>query len=333
MKRLVSALVALATLAAGCSASETTATDPPVPTAVVTAPPPTATLAATTSVPTTAAESGFPVTVVALNGDVTIESLPTRIVSLSPTATEVLFAIGAGDQVVAVDSLSNFPSEAPMSDLSAFTPNIEAIAEFNPDLVVISYDPGGVVSTLNGLGIVVVVQSGAFSLDEAYAQIEVLGAATGHIGDAAGVVGEMQTDLALITAAATVREVPLTYFYELGPELYSATSTTFIGEIFSLLGLENIADAEDPDGWGYPQLTVEHIIDANPDLVFLADTICCAQDLASVAARPGWEGLRAVTDGGVVELNDDVASRWGPRIVDLLKAVAEAVVALESVDA
>lgn len=331
MKRLITALIALAFLGVACSSAEPSPTSSPVSSAFVSVPTTTATPPSTALVLANS-DSGFPVTVVALNGEVTIESLPTRIVSLSPTATEVLFAVGAGGQVVAVDSLSNFPSEAPMSGLSAFTPNVEAIAEFNPDLVVISYDPGGVVSTLNGLGIAVVVQSGAFSLDEAYAQIEVLGAATGHIGGAAMVVGEMQADIALLAAAATVREVPLTYFYELGPELYSATSTTFIGEIFSLLGLENIADAEDPDGWGYPQLTVEHILDTNPDFVFLADTICCSQDAVSVAARPGWEGLRAVTNGAVVELNDDIASRWGPRIVNLLEAVAQAVAALESVD-
>jgi len=96
-----------------------------------------------------------------------------------------------------------------------------------------------------------------------------------------------------------------------------------------MLGLVNIADAApDPDGFGYPQLSPEHIVSEDPDLVFLADTKCCGQNTATVADRPGWNTMRAVQRGTIVELDDDVASRWGPRVVEFMETVAAAIGAL-----
>ncbi len=115
-------------------------------------------LAATLASVALAASTGpsatpFPVTVTAGNGKVTISKRPARIVSLSPTATETLFAIGAGAQVVAVDDQSDFPKAAPRTTLSGYTPNVEAIAALRPDLVVISFDPKGLSEALGRLGI------------------------------------------------------------------------------------------------------------------------------------------------------------------------------------
>ena len=135
----------------------------------------------------------------------------------------------------------------------------------------------------------------------------------------------MHGDIDGIVKSLPARDVPLTYYHELDPTYFSATSKTFIGQVYSLLGLKNIADPADTDGSGYPQLSAEAIIAANPDLVFLADTKCCQQTAQTVAARPGWNVITAVKDGGVVPLDDDIASRWGPRIVDYLRSVAEAV--------
>jgi iron complex transport system substrate-binding protein len=139
----------------------------------------------------------------------------------------------------------------------------------------------------------------------------------------------MQGEIEAIVVANPPTDPPLTYYHELGPELYSLTSSTFAGSIYSLLGLQNIADPADADGaaFGYPQLSAEFIVEADPDLIFLADTICCQQNEAAVKERPGWDTLTAVNEGGVVELNDDVASRWGPRIVDFLQSVADGVAA------
>ncbi len=255
---------------------------------------------------------------------------PGRIVSLSPTATEILFAIGAGDAVVAVDSLSNFPPEAPVTDLEGFNPNVEAIAGFDPDLVVVSFDPGDVVANLEALGIPTLVQAAAVSLDDTYTQIEQLGAVTGHVGDAAELVATMRTELERLAADAPRPAEPVTYYHELDDTFFTVTSGTFVGEIYALFGLENVADPADADGsaFGYPQLSAEYLVDADPDLIFLADTRCCGQSAETVAARPGWDTMTAVREGHVIELDDDVASRWGPRVVDFARAVAEA---LESV--
>ncbi len=274
-------------------------------------------------------EGSFPVSVEGGNGTVQIAERPESIVSLSATATEMLFAVGAGDQVEAVDDTSNYPPEAPTTDLSAYEPNVEAIATYEPDLVVISDDIDDLVASLEALEIPVLVEPAATTLGDTYDQIEDLGLATGHGTEAAGVVSEIMSAIEEIVAGAPVSETASTYYYELDPTYFTATSQTLIGELYSLLGLENIADEADPDGTGYPQLSAEYILDTDPDFIFLADTECCDQSLQTVSERPGWERLTAVTQGNVIELDDDVASRWGPRVVDLLQIVSDALVASE----
>lgn len=273
-----------------------------------------------------AEESSFPVTVTVDGTDSTIEAEPQAIVSLSPTATEMLFAVGAGEQVVAVDDFSNFPEDAPVTDLSGFDPNVEAIIGYDPDLVILSGDRNDVVAGLAAVDVPTIVLPSAMTIEDTYAQIEVVGAATGHVGDAAEVVANMQSDIDELVAQVPERDEPLTYYHELDDTLYSVTSDTFIGEIYDLAGLENVADTADgaADAGGYPQLSAEFLIDADPDLIFLADTKCCGQDASTVAERPGWGEMQAVQQGNVVELDDDIASRWGPRIVDFLEAIVEA---------
>lgn len=269
--------------------------------------------------------ASFPLTIEAANGDVTIAAQPRRIVSLSPTSTEMLFAIGAGDQVEAVDDQSNYPSDAPVTDLSGFEPNVEAIASYGPDLVVYSTEPGDLDSALEGLGIPALQQPAAAALDDVYEQIEQLGVATGNVSEAEVVVDRMRTEIRSITGSIEPPSEPVTYYHELDDTYYSVTSSTFIGQLYSLVGLENIADEAKGAGGGYPQLSAEYIVDADPDLIFLADTKCCGQSPRTVARRPGWGRIAAVENGGVISLDDDVASRWGPRVVDYLRRIAEAV--------
>ncbi|MDG2905261.1 MAG: ABC transporter substrate-binding protein [Actinomycetota bacterium] len=253
-----------------------------------------------------------------------------RIVSISTVATEMLFAIDAGDRVVAVDSMSNYPAEAPTTDLSGYQPNVEAILGFAPDLVVLSYDPGDVVAGLEAAGVATLLQGAAYTLADTYDQITALGAITGDVDEAAALVAGMQSEMAELAASVRERDEPLSYYHELDDTLYTVTSSTFIGEVYALAGLVNAADAADPDGasWGYPQLSAEYLLDADPDLIFLADTRCCSQTAVTVAERPGWETLTAVTNGTVIELDDDVASRWGPRIVHLLRVIVDSVNAI-----
>ncbi|HEX9776185.1 MAG TPA: ABC transporter substrate-binding protein [Actinomycetota bacterium] len=274
---------------------------------------------------TSAGDTGtFPVTVTAANGEVTLDARPAAVVSLSATATEILFAIGAGDQVVAVDDQSNYPPEAPLTDLSAYTPSVEAIAGYEPDLVVYSDDLNDLAAGLEAVELPAVQQPAAATLGDTYEQIEELGALTGHVGEAATLIGEMRSDVDELVAGLPERTEPLTYYHELDQTYYSVTSSTFIGQVYSLLGLTSIADAADKAGTGYPQLSAEAIVAADPDLIFLADTKCCDQNAETVAARDGWDGIAAVENGAVVELDDDVASRWGPRVVDFMRTVAAA---------
>jgi cobalamin transport system substrate-binding protein len=244
---------------------------------------------------------------------------PKRIVSLSPTATESLFAIGAGKQVIAVDELSDYPRRAPRTKLSGYSPNVEAIAGYRPDLVVLFGDLSDVAAGLRRLGIRVVIQEPAKNLAGAYAQIQQLGTLTGHRKTATALVQRMKRIIARTVATTPKRQRSV--YHELTPDLYSATSNTFIGRIYKLFRLRNIADAADNVGSGFPQLSAEYVVTANPSLIVLADSKCCGQSAATVASRPGWSGIAAVRTRSIVAIDDSVASRWGPRIVQLVQAV------------
>ena len=254
-----------------------------------------------------------------------------KILSLSPTATEMLYAIGAGDQVVAVDSLSNYPAEAAdkLTKISAFEPNAEAILGYNPDIVLISNDMNKITEQLKTAKPDITVWTGAMAttIDDVYAQVTDLGVVTGHDKEAAALVTKMKADLAAATDGVTAPE-GASYYYELDNTYYSLTSNTFVGSLLKSTGITNIADGVEA-GNDWPQLNAVSIIKANPTIIFLADTKCCQQDAAAVAKRAGWDGIDAVKNARVVELDDDIASRWGPRIVDLVKQMVESIKSLQ----
>jgi iron complex transport system substrate-binding protein len=309
LHRLLAALLAvlLALAVAACGSDDDTAAPPATSSAAV----------------ETTAAAVFPVTVEGDNGLLALGEQPDEIVSLSATATESLFAIGAGDQVIAVDDQSDYPADAPQTDLSGFEPNVEAIAGYEPDLVIASYDPGGLVDGLEKLDIPVLLQDAAPNLDAAYAQIETLGTATGHVEEAEEVVDSMQTQIDELVSSASGADGS-TVYHELGPDFYSATSDTFIGSVYELFGLVNIADeAGDADAGGYPQLSGEYIVSESPDLIVLADTVCCGQTAQKVSKRPGWDQIGAVESGNIVEADDSIASRWGPRTVEFVRLIAD----------
>jgi iron complex transport system substrate-binding protein len=284
--------------------------------------------ASPTSNPASAkAAAGFPVTVTTAAGKTHLGSRPDAIVSLTPTATEMLYAIGAGSQVKAVDDQSDYPKQAPMTKLSGYTPNAEAIAAYNPDLVIISNNIDNITAKLNALSIPVLELPAAASLANEYAEFTELGAATGHVAQAKAEDSKLKADIKQILATEPAHAKPLTYFYEISANpYYSATSSTFIGSLLSLLGMKSIADAATgaAAAGGYPELSPEFILKANPDYIILADTgkTGGGQDAATVSARAGWSVLTAVKDKHIILLNTDIASRWGPRVIDLLRDVA-----------
>lgn len=275
--------------------------------------------------PASAGDDAFPVSVLsgteADGTEVTIEERPDSIVSLSPTATEMLWALDAGDQVVAVDDQSDYPEDVPVTKLSGYEPNVEAILGYEPDLVIASSDTGDLVAGLERVEVPTLILPAATTIDEMYGQFERLGAATGNTGEAAELTSEVKTGL-----EAAVADAPdvtgLTYYHELDPSLYSVTGKTFIGQVYGLFGLESIADAA-KGGDDYPQLSEEFVVAEDPDLVFLADSECCGVTPEQVAKRAGWDSMAAVREGRIHPVDEDMASRWGPRVVEFAESVAE----------
>ena len=254
---------------------------------------------------------------------VTIPARPERIVSGSATHTEILFAIGAGSQVVAVDMFSDYPAEAAdLPRVDTFTPSVEAIAALDPDLVILTFDPVELVPALEVLGIPVLVLDAPDDLDGVYAQYAELGVAVGRQAEAADLVEQMEKEIEAIVAALPQDAGALTYFHELDANLWTVRSDTFIGALYGLLGMTSIADSAADK---YVQLSAEFILESDPDLIFLADAQCCGESPETVAARPGWGSLTAVQTGRVFEIDESIASRWGPRLVEFLRSIAEVV--------
>lgn len=274
----------------------------------------------TTTVPTsppTATE--YPVEV----AGVTIPSRPERILSGSATHTEILFALGAGDQVAGVDLWSDFPAEATdLPRFDALDASVEAIADLDPDLVILTFDPG-VVDGLAALGIPVLVLDAPQDLDGVFAQYADIALAIDRAEEADALVSRMRADIGEVVASMpeTLRES--TYYHELDPSFYSVTSDTFLGGLYGALGLTSIADGTGESG--YPQLSPEFVIDSDPDFIFLAHTAWSGDSPETVADRPGWESLSAVVGGRVVAVDESLSSRWGPRLVDYLRSIADVV--------
>ena len=300
MRRLIVAAVVVASVLGGCTGSKPA------------------------GAPAGQASEAFPVTVTAENGAVTIPASPKRIVSMSATATQMLYAIGAGPQVVAVDKYSTDPPNAPRTSFTGSETSAEGYMTFHPDLVVVAFDTGhNLVAQLKLLHVATLLLPPATVLNDTYDQFKELGVATGHLAAANAEVASIGRHLDAIAASVGSRARGLTYYQEIDNTLFTATSKTFIGALYSRLGMVNVADPADHEGSGYPQLNAEFLIQANPDFVFLADTVCCGQTAATFGARPGFSNLRAVQQGHVFPLVDSVASEWGPRVVDFLQTIAD----------
>jgi iron complex transport system substrate-binding protein len=291
------------------------------PTTVPTAAPPTAagTSAATAA---TGATAVFPVTVKDDAGrQVTFARAPQRIVSIAPSNTEILFALGLGDRVVAVDQFSNYPPEAKQkAQLGSYIkPNLEALVAATPDLVLASEVHTKVVlPELEARKLVTVVVDPK-NVDEVFDRILLVGKVTGQNAQAEKLVGDLKERAA--SATAKVRDAPKTrVFFELSPELYTAGPGTFVHDLIERAGGQNIAaDAGQP----WPQLSLEAIVQRDPEVVLLADEVA-GENLEKVRSRPAWDKVSAVKNGRVVVIDPDLANRPGPRVVDGLEAIAKA---------
>ena len=265
-----------------------------------------------------------PITIDGDAGQLALDHHPGRIVSLSATHTEMLYAIDAGEFVVATDLTSDYPPAAQeTTKVDAFNFNIEEIAATEPDLVITGFNFQGEVDALQAVGIPVLLLAPAANLDDAYGQIEILGNVTGREKEAAGLITSMRTRIEALMSSTS--GASLTVFHEVDNTLFSANSSTFLGDIYRRLGLANVADAV-PDEFasGYVQLSEEYLLSQDPDLIFLGDA-SFGESFETVRARPGWDALTAVRTGSVFELDGDVAGRWGPRTVDLVEDIVAAI--------
>jgi len=247
-------------------------------------------------------------------------SSPKRIISLSPSITEILFEIGSGNQVIAVDNLSNYPNEAPITDISAYDPNIEAISLLNPDLVILSYNIKNLKAALKKIGIETIYLPAPLNFEDILDQIDYLGLQTGNEDKAKKLISKMKNRMKTLQKLRE-NEKATKIYHEIDPNYYSPSKFSFIGDIYQKLNYKNVADKADISNLGYPKLSPELIISENPDLIVLPGKD--NKYVEKVKLRPGWGYIEAVKKNNFLLTNNDIASRWGPRILNFASILVE----------
>ena len=247
-------------------------------------------------------------------------SSPKRIISLSPSITEILFEIGSGNQVIAVDNLSNYPNEAPISDISAYDPNVEAISLLNPDLVILSYNIKNLKTALKKIGIETIYLPAPLNFEDILDQIDYLGLQTGNEVKAKKLISKMKNRMKTLQKLRE-NETATKIYHEIDPNYYSPSKFSFIGDIYQKLNYKNVANKADINNLGYPKLSPELIISENPDLIVLPGKD--NKYVEKVKLRPGWGYIEAVKKNNFLLTNNDIASRWGPRILNFASILVE----------
>ncbi len=323
MMRKTLMLILLTALVAGCApaaGTQAAATSAPTATAQVQA----------TAAPAQAQQQtmGAATYTDGLGRQVTLAQPAQRVVSLAPSNTEILFAIGAGAQVVGRDSFSDYPAEAKnVADIGGGLPtlNIEAIVAKQPDLVLASpLTAAEQITALTKAGLTVYVLPNPASFDDLYANLETVGKLTGHGNEAASLVAGLKSRVAAITSkAATLSSRPMVY-YELDATDPSAPYTsgpdTFVDLIIRSAGGENFGSNLKGQ---WVQVSVEELLARQPDLIVLGDSLYGGVTAEMVKARAGWDALNAVKEGKIFAFDDNLVSRPGPRLVDGLEAMAK----------
>ena len=247
-------------------------------------------------------------------------SSPKRIISLSPSITEILFEIGSGNQVIAVDNLSNYPNEAPITDISAYDPNVEAISLLNPDLVILSYNIKNLKAALKKIGIETIYLPAPLNFEDILDQIDYLGLQTGNEDKAKKLISKMKNRMKTLQKLRE-NEKATKIYHEIDPNYYSPSKFSFIGDIYQKLNYKNVADKADISNLGYPKLSPELIISENPDLIVLPGKD--NKYVEKVKLRPGWGYIEAVKKNNFLLTNNDIASRLGPRILNFASILVE----------
>ena len=268
----------------------------------------------------TAPAADFPLTVTGSDGrELTVPEAPQRIVSLSAAATEVLYAVGAGPQVVATDNYSDYPEEAQdTAKLDAYQPNVEAIVAVEADLIILAHDQDNIVEALDRLGENALLLEVPDSIDGVMEQVRLLARVTGHAEAGERLAGDMGDRIEAVTAKLSDIEEGPRIYHELDNTFFTAAPGSFVGGFYGLLKAPNIAEGAPT---AYPQLTQEEILDRDPEVIILANADA-GESPETVGARPGWGVISAVKNDRIHAIDADILSRPGPRVVEGLEQLA-----------
>lgn len=249
----------------------------------------------------------------------TESSTEQRVVSLSTTHTEIIQTLGGENLLVGIDSFSE--SELPIEKIDAFTVTADELVNLNPDLVIVAFDFNGIIDGLEALNLNYVLLPPARNFDEVYTQVMEIGNLINKSEESIDLVSEMENDVAEIIENFSAQNVKV--FHEIGYTygIYTVNENSFIGEIYNLLGVDNIANfKEDPFGSGYPEFSEEEILMANPNLIIVGHSDYLNKDLST---RVGWEEITAIQSGNLFFLDENLANNWGTNTVDLLNTLSE----------
>jgi len=256
---------------------------------------------------------------------VIVEDVPQRIISLSPSNTEVVFALGLDDRVVGVTEYCNYPPEALEKDqVGGFsTPSIERIVELEPELILASTIHEEEVIRLEELGLPVLVVESSTLID-LYTSISLVAEVTGIVDDGEALIDSMRKRINAVESivAGIDPEDKVRVYYEVYSDpLMSAGKGAFINEIISLAGGVNIfADINE----NYPTISAEVVAERQPDIILFPDYHGTADFVIDgMTARPGWESIPAVRENRVYAISDDTFARPGPRVVEAVEEAAE----------
>lgn len=277
----------------------------------------------------TSTKSAFPVTVTDGTGEeITIEDKPERIVSLLPSNTETAYALGLENEIVGVSDYDNYPeSVSEKTKLGGIEINVEKLLELNPDLALLSASQGvndkDTIKQLQSAGIDVVVVPDANSIEGAYETIELIAKSTGKQAKGEEIITGMKEEVAAIKEkAADVKETKKVWIeVSASPDLYTTGSGTFMDEMLKIIGAENIS--ADQEGW--VTMSEETVIERNPDVIITTYGYYVDNPEEQIYTRSGWTEVNAVKNKEVYDVNSDTVTRPGPRLIDGLKEIAEAV--------
>ncbi|MBR7554656.1 ABC transporter substrate-binding protein [Allobacillus sp. GCM10007491] len=249
--------------------------------------------------------------------EVTIEEEPERVVTVIPSATEIVYAVGGGDKVVGVDEWSNYPEEVTdIEKVGDMNLNIEKIVELEPDLVVADLNNGEDIQALRDKGLKVVVL-GAQTLEETYEDLRLAGQAVGTEQKANEIVDNMQSKIEEIEekTAELTEDEKKTVWFEIDQELFTAAEGTFMNELLQIAGGKNIMAGEE----GWPQVSEEVVIESNPDVIITTYGYYMEDVEEQVLARDSWKDVTAIQNEAVHNIDNDLLSRPGPRLVEGLE--------------